>query len=129
MVEFLYEKDLREMQFNILASTRHEWVISELATRYGMRKPEIRRRMIDRMDMILLENLPARYEVWQQQGDTTDDIARALGVELLTLYIPLLEDKQMQDIAEKTRERIARNDAHDEAIAEGLARIREMIRS
>ncbi len=129
MVEYLYEKDLRGMQFNILASTRHEWVINEISARYGVRRPEVRRRMIDRMDMILLENLPARYEVWQQQGDAEDDIARALGVELLTVYIPLLEDNQMQDIAEHTRQRIAESDAYDEAIAEGMAKIREMIRS
>lgn len=129
MVEYLYEKDLRGMAFNILASTRHEWVIGEIAARYGVRKPEVRRRMIDRMDMILLENLPARYEVWLQQGDADDDIARGLGVELLTVYIPLIEDNQMQDIAENTRERIAENDAYDEAIAEGLAKIREMMRS
>jgi hypothetical protein len=117
------------MQFNILASTRHEWVISEISARYGVRRPEVKRRMIDRMDMILLENLPARYEVWQQQGDRQDDIARSLGVELLTVYIPLLEDNQMQDIAQNTRQRIADSDAYDEAIAEGMAKIREMIRS
>ena len=129
MVEYLYEKDLRGMQFNILASTRHEWVIDELSARYGVRKPEVRRRMIDRMDMILLENLPARYEVWQRQGDRKDEIARALGVELLTVYIPLLEDGQMQAVDATARERIAREDARDDAIAEALAHIREMIRS
>jgi energy-converting hydrogenase A subunit M len=129
MVEFLYEKDLRGMQFNILESTRHQWVIAELATRYGVRKPEIRRRMIERMDMILLENLPARYEVWRDQGDGNDPIDRELGVELLTVYIPLVDDARMQNIAQDTRERILENNDPEKAIAEGLARIREMIRS
>ncbi|MDG6256081.1 MAG: DUF1959 domain-containing protein [Methanomicrobiaceae archaeon] len=129
MVEYLYEKDLRGMQFNILASTRHEWVVAELSARYGMRKPEIRRRLIERLDMILLENLPARYEGWLARGDAGDDVDRALGVELLTVYIPLAEDTRMQDIAEYTRERIATDDAHDESIAHALAQIRELIRS
>jgi len=129
MVEYLYEKDLRGMQFNILASTRHEWVIAELSSRYGVRKPEIRSRLIERLDMILLENLPARYEVWLDHGDGEDPIARELGVELLTVYIPLVEDTRMQDIAHDTRVRIVEDGAHDDALAEGLARVREMIRS
>jgi hypothetical protein len=127
MTEFLYEKDLRGMQYHILISTRHDRVIDDLAQHFGLDKQRLRRLLIERLDMILLENLPARYEAWQQYGDAEDDVARALGQELLTRYIPLLEDTSLQAIVEETRARIHDQVPFKQAVEKGQERIREVL--
>jgi hypothetical protein len=128
-MEFLYEKDLRTMQFNILTSIRHDHVVSDVAGRYSVRKQQVRKRMMDRFDMILLENLPARYEVGLAMGDAEDEIARALGRELVTRYVPLIDETAADRVVEAAKEKIRQGMGRDAAINEGLAEIREMIRS
>jgi hypothetical protein len=128
-MEFLYEKDLRGMQFNILVSTRHDLVIGELAARYGLDKQRLRRRLIGELDMILLENMPARYEAWKESGDAGDEVARALGQELLTRYLPLIDRESMQAIVRETKERIRGGIPPDQAVAKGREIIREVLRS
>jgi hypothetical protein len=128
-MKFLYEKDLRTMQYNILISSRHDRVVSELADRYRLRKQEIRKRMMDTFDMILLENLPARYDVAVKNSEHEDTVARALGEELATRYIPLVDRESMQAIVEETRRRIREGDPVDSAIDMGLIQIREKILS
>jgi hypothetical protein len=128
-MEFLYEKDLRSMQYNILVSERHDQVVRDLAGRSGARKQQIQKKMMDSFDMILLENLPARYEVGLEMGDAEDEIARALGRELITRYIPLLGRDTADRIVEETREKILQGMPRESAIHEGLEKIREMILS
>lgn len=128
-MEFLYEKDLQSMRYNILVSERHDQVIRDLAGRYGARKQQIRKKMMETFDMILLENLPARYEVGLEMGDPEDAIARALGRELITRYIPLLDCDAADRIVEETREKILQGAPRESAIHEGLETIREMILS
>ena len=51
MVEYLYERDLRQMKYIIVTSPFHETVIAELAEHYGLGKQLIRRKMIVECDM------------------------------------------------------------------------------
>lgn len=127
MVEFLYEKDLRGMQYNILISTRHDMLITDLGHRYGLRKQELRRKLIDKMDMILLENLTARYEVGLKMGDADDELARQLGRELVTKYIPLVDAEKMEQVIEEVRIMIETGTTEEIAIEQGKTRIRELI--
>lgn len=127
MTEFLYEKDLLGMQYNILVSTRHDRAVEEISRRYGLGKQRLRRLLIERLDMILLENVPARYEVWQRSGDAGDVVARSLGQELLTRYLPLIEAGVMRTITEETREKIRDGAPSEEAITWGRNRIREVL--
>jgi energy-converting hydrogenase A subunit M len=129
MTEFLYEKDLRAMQFNILVSTRHDLVIGELAGRYGLEKQRLRRLLIEKLDMILLENIPARYEAWVRVGDAGDEVARTLGQELLTRYIPLIDAESMQTIMTKTKAMMNNDIPAEQALARGMEEIREALRS
>jgi hypothetical protein len=128
-MKFLYEKDLRSMQYNILASLRHDQMVRDLAGRYGARTQQIRKKMMDTFDMALLENLPARYEVGLEMGDAEDEIAHLLGRELISRYIPLIGRDTADRIAEETRQKILQGADQKSAIQEGLEKIREMILS
>jgi energy-converting hydrogenase A subunit M len=127
MTEFLYEKDLRSMQYNILISTRHDQVIEEIARQYGLEKQQMRRLLIERLDMILLENIPARYQAWQRDGDAFDPIARSLGQELFTRYLPLIDTGIMGDIVEDAKERIREGVPPERALQRGREWIREVL--
>ncbi len=126
-MEFLYEKDLRGMQLNILASTRHDWTVSEVARRYGIDKQRLRRLLMERLDMILLENLPARYEAWLVRGDPGGAVERSLGEELLTRYIPLLDAASMQYIVSETKGYIANGLSEDRAVEAAIEKVREVL--
>jgi energy-converting hydrogenase A subunit M len=129
MVEYLYEKDLKGMQYNILISARHAALVSELAARYGMRRQELIKRMIDRMDMILLENLPARYEAGLEMGDADDEIARELGCELVSRYVPLVDKERMVTVIADVRTEIQNGTKREIALQQAQEKIRELIRS
>ena len=60
MSGYLYEKDLVAMKYAILISTRHDRLVREIAGDLGISPQNLRRYMIERFDMILMENLPAR---------------------------------------------------------------------
>jgi energy-converting hydrogenase A subunit M len=129
MPDFLYEKDLRVMRYNILTSARHNGVATAVAGHYGLKKQEVLRMMMERMDMILLENLPARYDVWQATGDSGDEIGRKLGCELISRYVPLADRQVMDRICSDVKERIRKGTPKDEALSEGLQNIREILRT
>ena len=48
---------------------------------------ELRKYLIDHLDMMLLENLPARAEMADTHADRDDPVARALGREKYSRYL------------------------------------------
>ncbi|MDK2990660.1 MAG: energy-converting hydrogenase subunit, partial [Methanoculleus sp.] len=56
-MKFLYEKDLRPLKYNILTSTKHDAAVRAIARRLGVRDAKLRRLLIQRLDMSLLENI------------------------------------------------------------------------
>jgi energy-converting hydrogenase A subunit M len=126
-VKYLYEKDLRPMKFTILTSTRHDETVREIARYLGITDAKLRRTMIRRLDMSLLENLGSRWEMGQQHGDGNDRVAEELGCELFTRFIPLVDTEMMQSIYNETKTMIKDGSATDDAIAWGKEQIREAI--
>lgn len=130
MVTFLYENDLREMKLIILSSPLHEQIISTLCEKYGFRRQVLRRKLMDVFDMSLLENIPARYQVWETgETRTENELERTFGAVLLTRQIPLLTDEEMNAIIQTTSEKIAAGQDKARAIDEGMTTIREIIAS
>jgi energy-converting hydrogenase A subunit M len=127
MVEYLYERDLRQMKYIIVTSPLHEVVISELAEHYALGRQAIRKKMIEECDMSLLENIPARYEVWKTEDSVRDPVERQLGMRLLTVYIPMLPAKEMKKVEDSVRSRISEGIPEDEAYQTGIEAIREMV--
>lgn len=129
MINYLYEKDLRGMRYNILISPRHDMVTTALSERYAMKKPEIVKILIRRLDMILLENLPSRYDVGIREDEKCGVIAQGLGCVLLTRAIPLVSQAAMDDIVETVNDAIRSGTTENEAIEMGKSLIRELILS
>jgi len=125
-VKFLYEKDLRQMKYNILTSTRHDETVRAIAERLGMGEAKLRRTMLRRFDMSLLENLESRWQMGQEHADNGDPVAEELGYELFTRFIPLVDTETMQTIYSDTTA-MTQQMPFEEAIARGRARIREAI--
>ncbi len=124
---YLYEKDLRMMKYHILQSPRHMSLVSRLADDLGMRVPDLQKAMIRRCDMAYLENLPARYETWLEEGDRDDELARAIGRELYTIYVPLLDPDKMQELHLKVKTMADESGSPQEAASAGICMIREEI--
>ena len=122
----LYEKDLRPLKYNILTSTKHDAAVRAIARRLGVSDAKLRRLLIQRFDMSLLENIETRWEMGLRYADEGDPLAKELGCELFTRYIPLLDRGRMKEIYEETRA-LAEDMPLEEAIARGRERIREAV--
>lgn len=128
MVTFLYENDLREMKLIILSSPLHEITMAALCKKYGIRRQILRRKLINTFDMSFLENIPARYEVWEtEQSETEKSIESVFGASLITRQIPLLTEDEMNRIIQHTKDKISAGLDKNQAMDEGMTMIREVI--
>lgn len=127
-MKYLYEKDLRQMKYNILTSTRHDETVHAIAERLGMGEAKLRRTILRRFDMSLLENLESRWQMGQEHADNGDAVAEELGCELFTRFIPLVDTETMQTIYSDTTA-MTQEIPFEEAIARGRERIREAVLS
>ena len=125
MTEWIYEQDLISQKYRILIAIRHDRIIRQIAADLGTGLQEMRRYIIEHCDMILLENLPARYEAALVASGDMDPVARAVGRELYTTYIPLVPAGVMENIYQKTSAKVQSGTSFDEAVAEGRAMVRE----
>jgi hypothetical protein len=127
MTPWLYEQDLAVQKYRILIATQHDHLIHILASDLGISVQELRKYMIEHIDMILLENLPARYEA-ARAADADDPVAQGLNRQIITTGIPLIPKHRMDGIFQLTKERIEAGSTIPEAVAAGRAMIREVIR-
>jgi energy-converting hydrogenase A subunit M len=127
MSGYLYEKDLRPMKYRILISSRHDRVIREISSRFHIPVQVLRRILIERFDMQLLENLPSRYDAGLRDADREDALARSLGCELFSRYVPLVDPERMQGICQEVREMMGSGKTETEIISAGNALIRQVI--
>jgi hypothetical protein len=125
MSQWIYEQDLISQKYRILIAIRHDRIIRQIASDLGVGLQELRRYIIEHCDMILLENLPARYEAALLTAGDMDPVARAVGRDLYTTYIPLVPTSVMENIYQKTAAKVQSGTSFDEAVAEGRAMIRE----
>jgi energy-converting hydrogenase A subunit M len=127
MSGYLYQNDLSSMKRAILASTRHDRMVREIASELGIPQIRLRKRMMDRFDMLLLENLPARYEQGMREREQAPRPGRELGAGIYTRAVPLILEDDMDAIAGKVRLMIAEGRPHEEAVEAGRAMMRELI--
>jgi energy-converting hydrogenase A subunit M len=127
MREALYEKDLTAMKYAILESRRHDRMVREIAADLGISHLLLRRYLMEKLDMLLLENLPARYEQGKKFQEGLPEVERALSAHLYTRAVPLLDEHVMDAIVAATQERIAAGVPFAEAVSSGKAKIRQVI--
>ncbi len=128
MTTYLYEKDLVPQKYHILAGYRHDALIRKTAAELGIPAQELRKYLIGHLDMILLENLPARAEMADAHADVDDPVARALGREKYTLYLQLVSTAAMESIFHTVSDRVREGTALEDAIAFGREKLREELR-
>jgi hypothetical protein len=127
MTGYLYEQDLRGMKYAILVSPRHDRTMVEIAEDLGLGVQALRKYLIARLDMILLENLPARYEAGLSLGDPDDPVAKALGRSLFTKYAPLVDPEDMDRVYEWVMSAISEGMPAGDAVNRGKDRIRSVM--
>jgi hypothetical protein len=125
---YLYEKDLVPQKYRILTTQRHDLLVRKIAAELDIPFQELRRYLIEHLDMLLLENLPARAEMADAHADPDNPVARALGREKYTLYLQILSGAAMESIFLAVSDRIRAGAAMEEAIANGRKMIREELR-
>lgn len=127
MSEWIYEQDLVTQKYRILIAVRHDRIFRQIAADLGTGLQDLRRIAIERCDMILLENLPARYEAAVHAAKSADPVARAIGRDLYTKAIPLVTETTMETIYRQTTEKVNAGMPVDEAVAQGRVMVREAI--
>ena len=128
MITYLYEKDLVPQKYRILVANRHDTLVRKIAVELDIPVQELRRYLIEHLDMMLLENLPARAEMADVHADQDDPVARELGREKYTRYLQILPDVTMESIFHAVSDRVHAGIAMKDAIAYGRVRIREELR-
>ena len=127
MTGFLYEKDLSAMKYAILTSTRHDRVVREIAADLAIPQLRLRKWMMNRFDMLLLENLPARYDRGKNAQLTEDPVEKELGVGLYTHAVPLISTSEMDRICDRVKALIREGSSREEAAVAGRSMIRDVI--
>lgn len=128
MTSYLYEKDLVPQKLRILVAQRHDSLIRKIAKELDIPVQELRKYLIEHLDMMLLENLPARAEMADAHADPGDPVARALGREKYTLYLRIINSAAMESIFHAVNDRILEGTSREDALAYGRQKILEEIR-
>jgi energy-converting hydrogenase A subunit M len=124
---YLYEKDLVPQKYRILVANRHDTLVRKIALELDIPVQELRKYLIEHLDMMLLENLPARAEMADAHADQDDPVARALGREKYTLYLQIISGAAMESIFHEVTDRIRAGTPMEDAIAYGRVKIREAL--
>jgi len=128
MTSYLYEKDLVPQKYRILVANRHDSLVRKIAAELDIPVQELRKYLIEHLDMLLLENLPARAEMADAHADPDDPVARALGKEKYTHYLQIISDAAMDAIFHAVNDRVHTGIPMQDAINYGRAQIREELR-
>ena len=91
----IYERDLYGMKYSILKSPYHKKVVTVCSEKLGVPPMKLRRRLIENLDMMMLESLGARYDSWMEHGDKEGGVRHEIGYELFTTYIPIVSREIM----------------------------------
>jgi energy-converting hydrogenase A subunit M len=125
---YLYDNDLVPQKYRILVASRHDSLVRKIAGELDIPVQELRRYLIEHLDMILLENLPARSEMADIHADPHDPVARELGREKYTQYLRIISVAAMDSIFEAVSEQVRTGVPVEDAVAWGRREIREELR-
>jgi hypothetical protein len=125
---YLYEQDLLTQKYRILTALRHDRLVRQIAQELDIPVQELRRYLIDHLDMIQLENLPARAEMAEAHADPDNPVARALGREKYSTYLRILNGAAIDAIFRDVSARVHAGTPADDAVRQGRAQIREALR-
>jgi energy-converting hydrogenase A subunit M len=128
MTPCLFEQDLIPQKYRILVAMRHDSLVRQIAVELDIPVQELRRYLIEHLDMIQLENLPARAEMADAHADPGDAVARLLGREKYSVYLRMLSCAAMDAIVNEVNTRVHAGTPVDEAITFGRTQMREAMK-
>ena len=129
MTTYLYEQDLVTQKYRILVAMRHDSLVRKIALELNIPVQELRRYLIEHLDMIQLENLPARAEMADDHADQNNAVARALGREKYSVYLRILSGAAMDAIFREVDARVQAGTPVYDAIIYGRTQIREALKT
>ena len=127
MTVYIYEQDLNPMKFSILTCPRQDRVVRLLAKEYGLSLQVMRKVLLGKLDMMLLENLPARYEAWRPENMEDDVLLSSIKPTLLSVAIPIIPEREMHRIMDNARQAVAGGLTPKDAAEKARKEIREVI--
>jgi energy-converting hydrogenase A subunit M len=125
---YLYEKDLVPQKYRILVAQRHDSLVRKTAAELGIPVQELRKYLIEHLDMLLLENLPARAEMADAYADQDNPVARALGREKYSIYLGIISTAAMESIFHAVNDLIRAGTPTEDAVVFGRQKILEELR-
>ena len=128
MTTYLYEKDLVPQKYRILVADRHDVLVRKLALELDIPVQELRRFLIEHLDMMLLENLPARAEMADAYADQDDPVSRALGREKFSQYLQIIPPATMESIFQVVCDQVHTGIPMETALAYSMEKMREELR-
>jgi energy-converting hydrogenase A subunit M len=124
---YLYEKDLGPMKYHILTAPRQDRTVRAMAARLGVGVQALRRRLIERLDMSDMENIPARWEAALAVPTGGDALADAIGRDLFVRKIAVFTPAEMEAAYEKARTLADDGAPFEDAVEKGKKILREVI--
>jgi len=123
-----YQYDLTRIKYATITSWRHDEVVQEIASDLGCNVQTMRKILMERVDMILLESVAPRYYTYTSgQHDKNGDIASILKKYLYTRVIPLVSEEQMNQIITEVQSMIDTGTTQYNAYAAGKKMRAEVI--
>lgn len=117
MTNLAYERDLTSMKFAILKGVYHAKIVLMMAEDLAVQPHQLRRHLIETLDMITLESIAPRYDA-AKTFDEPDEIKKALGYELYTRFIPIIPVHVMDNACYKAKSLIRDGYYEPDAIIE-----------
>ena len=96
MTDLVYERNLTSMKFAILKGVYHAKLVLMMAEDLNIQPHQLRKHLIETLDMITLESIAPRYDVAKTCIEP-DEIKKALGYDLYTRYIPIIPIEVMDE--------------------------------
>lgn len=117
MTEMAYERDLTAMKFAILKGAYHAKVVLAMAEDLNIQPHQLRRHLIQTLDMITLESIAPRYDVANSEINP-DPVKASLGYDLYTRFIPIIPCSVMDEACTRVASMIKDGYHEPDAITE-----------
>ncbi len=92
-MKLIYERDLAPMKLTSLKGVRQNAVTIALSKRLGISRQQMRKILIDKCDLMTLENLGPRYDAAEIQAGS-DEIGNALSLPHLSTATGILSKER-----------------------------------
>ncbi|MDO5844557.1 MAG: hypothetical protein Q4Q53_05385 [Methanocorpusculum sp.] len=121
-----YERDLSSMKLVSLKGTAQDEAVLILAKRLGISRQAMRKILIEKCDLMTIENLPKR--IIAAESDKSDELAYELSLPHLTTAAGILNSASAEKFLVEANEKIKQGEQKSAVIKETINKILEEIK-